>query len=102
MKKTSPEIAMLGNSVMMASRVIGGRCGVGAPTVTEMSAFIGVLLHNKQFILGLIVDCVAAGLWYFLNWKWALSTIVMFIIAYAVRNVRAALKSSQQRRFLFC
>lgn len=95
MKKTSPEIAMLGNSVMMVSRVIGGRCGVGAPTAAEMSSFIGVMLRNKQFVLGLIVDSIAAVLWYFLNWKWALLTIVVFIAAYAVRNVRTVLKSFQ-------
>ena len=92
-KTTNTEIAMLGNSIVMASRVIGGRCGVGAPTAAEMSSFIGGLLRTKQFIAGLLVDVAVIGVWYFLNWKWALIPIAVFIAANAVRNVRAALRN---------
>ena len=95
MSKTtsSTEIAILGNSIVMASRVIGGRCGVGAPTAAEMSSFIRGLLRTKQFIVGLLVDVAVAGVWYFLNWKWALGSVAVFIAANAVRNVRAALRN---------
>lgn len=92
-KITSTEIAILGNSIVMACRVIGGRCGVGAPTGEEMSSFIRGLLRTKQFIIGLLVDITAIGVWYFLNWKWALIPIAVFIAANAVRNVRAALRN---------
>ena len=92
-KTTSTEIAMLWNSIVMTSRVIGGRCGVGAPTAADMSSFIGELLRTKQFIIGLLVDVAVAGVWYFLNWKWALVTIAAYFVASAVRNVRTALRN---------